>query len=437
MMLRMSVIEGVQAAQARLDAAVALGAVVCRDDQAALAQAAALDAEVPRRQLAGLAITIKDWIDVAGLACEGEALERTGRMPERDATAVARLRAAGAIVIAKTQPGAEHPIHGRCHHPLDAERTPGGSSSGEAALIGAGASLVGLGSDSGGSIRLPAAWCGVFGFKPSFGLVPNTGHFPRVGGRHDGRTVIGPLAASAADLLTIMSVICGPDGVDPDCVPVPLRAPSSVDPRGLRVAVVEEAAWAPAGSTRAAVQAAVSHLADLGCVIVDEPLPAHLDEALDITLRYWGRSALSGAAADRPGGRAGSRARPLGSTSAAAGGGPTSPRCIDRWRVTTTCSRCPGASPAGRPSAFLPGPTPPPSCRWQCRWLHPAGTTTSCSQLRRGSGLGRSRRRPTPADAACRRGYGSSSFIAPANESTSTKKNAAIAASASSGPRNR
>jgi len=299
MMLRMSVIEGVQAAQARLDAAVALGAVVCRDDQAALAQAAALDAEVPRRQLAGLAITIKDWIDVAGLACEGEALERTGRMPERDATAVARLRAAGAIVIAKTQPGAEHPIHGRCHHPLDAERTPGGSSSGEAALIGAGASLVGLGSDSGGSIRLPAAWCGVFGFKPSFGLVPNTGHFPRVGGRHDGRTVIGPLAASAADLLTIMSVICGPDGVDPDCVPVPLRAPSSVDPRGLRVAVVEEAAWAPAGSTRAAVQAAVSHLADLGCVIVDEPLPAHLDEALDITLRYWGRSALSGAAADR------------------------------------------------------------------------------------------------------------------------------------------
>lgn len=98
MMLRMSVIEGVQAAQARLDAAVALGAVVCRDDQAALAQAAALDAEVPRRQLAGLAITIKDWIDVAGLACEGEALERTGRMPERDATAVARLRAAVASV---------------------------------------------------------------------------------------------------------------------------------------------------------------------------------------------------------------------------------------------------------------------------------------------------------------------------------------------------
>ena len=114
----------------------------------------------------------------------------------------ARSRA-GAIVIAKSQPGADHPIHGRCRHPIDLDRTPGASSSGEAALIGAGASNLRLGSDSGGSIRLPSAWCGVVGLKPSFEVVPNTGHYPRV----DGRTVIGPMARRVADVAAVLAVI--------------------------------------------------------------------------------------------------------------------------------------------------------------------------------------------------------------------------------------
>jgi len=293
------VTEVVRDALARLDAVSALGATLWRDDDASMAAAASLDAEGSRRPWAGAVVTVKDWIDVAGLPCEGASGKRTGRVPERDATAVARLRAAGAIVVAKTQPGSDHPVHGRCHHPLDADRTPGGSSSGEAALIGAGASVLGLGSDSGGSIRLPAAWCGVTGLKPSFGLVPCTGHFPRVAGRHDGRTVIGPMAARVADLASVLSVIAGPDGVDPDCAPVPTGDPASVRAHGLRIGVVDEASWRPARSTHDALGRAAAILAGLGAVIVDEPLPALLDESFDITQRYWQRSVLSGAEVDR------------------------------------------------------------------------------------------------------------------------------------------
>jgi amidase len=292
--------EGVRAALDRLDQAADLGAVVDRDDDAARAQAATLDQEQHRTAWTGRTITVKDWLDVAGLVCEGENAERTGRRPERDATVVARLRSAGAIVVAKTQPGADHPLHGRCAHPIDPDRSPGGSSSGEAALIAAGASTLGLGSDSGGSIRLPAAWCGVFGFKPSLGLVPNTGHFPRVAGRHDGRTVIGPLARTAADLAATLEVIAGPDGVDPDCIPMVLGDPGTVALAGLRVAVLDPGdGWRPAPSTTDAVGRAVDVLEELGAVVVDEPPPVDLDESLDITERYWQRRLLTGADADQ------------------------------------------------------------------------------------------------------------------------------------------
>jgi amidase len=283
----------VVAALERLDAAAHLGAVVARDDAAALRSADALDAASGDvAPWAGRTITVKDWIDVAGMPCEGESPSRTGRIPSRDASAVARLRAAGAIVIAKTQPGAIHPLHGACLNPHDPRRTPGGSSSGEAALIGRGASGVGLGSDSGGSIRLPAAWCGVVGIKPSFGLVPTTGHFPRVGERSDGRTVIGPLASTVADAAAALRIVAGPDGFDAGCVPVPLGDERTVRLAGLRVAIVTgDGAWAPSPPIRATVDRAVGHLCAAGAIVVDDALPSHLDESLDITMRYWRRAA--------------------------------------------------------------------------------------------------------------------------------------------------
>ena len=202
--------------------------------------------------------------------------------------------------MAKTLAGPCHPLFGCCCHPDDPARSPGGSSSGEAALLGAGASVLGLGSDSGGSVRLPAAWCGVVGLKPSFGLVPDTGHFPRVGPHADGRTVIGPLARWVVDVAAALPILAGPDQVDWGCVPVSLGDPATVPAPGLRVAVVEdEAAWRPARSTAAAVRRALDVLLALGAVIVDEAFPARLAESLDITTRYWHRRQLTGVEADR------------------------------------------------------------------------------------------------------------------------------------------
>jgi amidase len=294
-----SAADAVRRALAGLDAVAHLGAVVARDDHAALREAARLDAR-PRppeaRALHGRPLTVKDWIDVAGLPCEGENARRSGRLPEKDATAVARLRARGAVVVAKTQPGPDHPLHGRCEHPIDPGRSPGGSSSGEAVLVAAGASTLGLGSDSGGSLRLPAAWCGAAALKPTLGQVPGTGHHPPAGGHADGRTVIGPLARDVALLAAAFEAIAGPDAEDWTCPPVRPQDPATVSPHGLRLAVVRgEGPWSPRATTQDAVEDAVRALAVRGVVVVEGALPPHLEESLDLTLRYWARERSTGA----------------------------------------------------------------------------------------------------------------------------------------------
>jgi amidase len=128
---------------------------------------------------------------------------------------------------------------------------------------------------------LPAAWCGVAGLKPTFGRVPLTGHFPRCGALEDGRTVIGPLARTVADLAAVLPIIAGPDGLDAGVAPVPLSAPGDV--AGLRVQI--------AGDGGAAVDALVA----AGAGVLDEPLPDVREEALELTRRYWRRAELTGA----------------------------------------------------------------------------------------------------------------------------------------------
>ena len=199
------------------------------------------------------------------------------------------VRAAGAVVIAITTALADSPAHGRTVNPRDPTRAPGGSSSGAAAVVAAGASPLALGSDSGGSIRLPAAWCGVCGLKPSFGRVPLTGHFPRLGSLSDARTVIGPLAGSVGDLALVLRLIAGPDGLDGGTLPVPLEDLATVDVSRLRIGTMH-------GGDADEVQTSLAALRAVGATVVDEPIPDVRDEALEITRRYWTRARRDGRA---------------------------------------------------------------------------------------------------------------------------------------------
>lgn len=268
------------------------------DDDRALADAAAVDAggdAIPPGPLRGLPITVKDWIDVEGFPCAGGSPHHDDRRPGEDATVVARLRAAGAVVCAKTSPwNSVTPTETTVRHPLDPDRWPGGSSSGDAIVTAAGAVPLGVGSDSGGSVRLPAAWCGVFGLKPSTGLLPGTGHFPRVGAWSDGRTTIGFLSPDLDLVDAALRATAGPDGLDAGAPPVTLseRRESLA---GLRVALLP---GDPAFPTTSAVTGTVAESFDrivaAGATPVEWSWP-WLADSLSITARYWGRTLLTGA----------------------------------------------------------------------------------------------------------------------------------------------
>lgn len=290
-----SAVDAIEAAIERLAALHERTNCVAAWNERARQTAADLDAASERGPLHGMPFTVKDWIDVAGLPCTGGLRRFRDRLPEADATVVARLRAAGAVVIAKTAVQVETRIFGPVRNPHDATRSPGGSSSGEAAAVGGGAVPFGLGSDSGGSIRVPSAWCGATGLKPSAGLVPLTGHFPAVFDRADGRTVIGPIAGSVRDLERVLAVIAGPDGRDPGCAPFAAPEPVARLRVGWNAGGGE---WMPSPAVRAAVEQACATLVADGAEVVGE-VAQHFDDALDITRRYWHRRELSGAEADQ------------------------------------------------------------------------------------------------------------------------------------------
>ena len=125
-------------------------------------------------------------------------------------------------------------LYGRTNNPYDPTRTAGGSSGGEGAAVGSGGSPFGLASDIAGSIRIPALFCGVFGHKPSSGIVPNSGMWPPAGGTSGRMLAVGPLARRAVDLMPILRLIAGPDGEDPLTRPASLGDPESVSLRGCR-----------------------------------------------------------------------------------------------------------------------------------------------------------------------------------------------------------
>ena len=251
--------------------------------------------------LHGVPFTAKDVFDTAGIVTAVGLSERAAFVPEHDAVAVARLRAAGAILMAKTNcPPAggggvtDNPVYGRTNNPYDLDHTPGGSSGGEAALQAAGCSPLGLGSDAGGSIRLPAHYCGIAGLKPTTGRVPNTGAYDQPGGLSDTRTQIGPMSRFVEDLHVALAIISGPDWHDSGVVPMPLGAVDEVAINGLRVAFyVDDGVNTPTPETRETVAKTARLLASAGAA-VEQALPPDLDEVLPITQGYWRLGRMSG-----------------------------------------------------------------------------------------------------------------------------------------------
>src|SRR5437660_1400620 len=194
--------------------------------------------------LHGVPVTIKDCFATEGIVTTVGTTGLRSFVPDADDVTVARLRQAGAVVVGKTNCPellmgleSDNLVYGRTVNPYDVGRTCGGSSGGEAAIVAAGASPLGLGSDSGGSLRVPAHFCGVATLKPTHGRVPITSAvFPSTGPFSRLRA-IGTLAPTVADLGLALAVLAGPDGRDPWAAPVALRDPEDVDVSGLRVAV--------------------------------------------------------------------------------------------------------------------------------------------------------------------------------------------------------
>ena len=290
----------------RLDGVSHLNAVVSSDADAAMTQAADADAQRASGAagtLLGLPVTVKDSLEVEGLPSLCGSLARVGHVVQQDATVVRRLREAGAIVVAKTNVPeytwsyeTDNVVSGRTLHPLDPARTPGGSSGGEAALLGADASIVGIGTDGGGSIRLPSHYCGIVGLRPSAGLVPETGCWPstRDTGMID-MSAIGPMVRYVEDAELLLPIVAGPDGVDPFVRATALGDPGT-DVTPLRVGFyVGDGVASPDAATGEAVVAATRMLEESGC-LVEAVVPPDVSEATAI---FFGMMAADGGARAR------------------------------------------------------------------------------------------------------------------------------------------
>ena len=227
--IRAKEVSPVEVMQAHLDRIQcinpALNAIVTVND-AALDQAREAERMVMRGEplghLHGVPFSVKEVFDTDGIASTRGSLLYADRVPAADATAVQRLKAAGAIVIGKTNcpefalsPETVNDLFGRTSNPWNLDRTSGGSSGGEAAAVSAGLSPLGIGTDLGGSNRLPSHYCNVVGFKPTHGLIPLTGSWPEIMSR---RMHVGPIARSVRDIALSLTVLSGPDSRDPHAI---------------------------------------------------------------------------------------------------------------------------------------------------------------------------------------------------------------------------
>jgi len=236
-----------------------LNAIVTLDEGGARKRATEADGALARGELwgplHGVPVTIKDVFETNGMRTTSSFKPLSRYMPKIDATVVARVRSAGAILLGKTNMPelamdfqSNSPIFGPARNPWDPKRTPGGSTGGGGAAVAAGLSPLEIGSDLGGSIRIPSHFCGLFGCKPTEHLVPSTGHIPEVPGqirtvRHMG--VFGPIARSVEDLDLALRLIAGPDSQDWDVPPVDLSEAAVPSFQELRIAWTDDFGGVP------------------------------------------------------------------------------------------------------------------------------------------------------------------------------------------------
>ena len=257
---------GKTTALAECDAAIArievgdgtINAVPVRDFDRARASARALDEQGPDdRPFFGVPMTVKESFDVAGLPTHWGFPEHADHMPATDAVMIRRLKAAGAVILGKTNTPqnlddiqSNNPVHGRTRNPHDSDRVSGGSSGGSAAALAAGFVPLEIGSDIGGSIRVPASFCGVWGLKTSYGALDYFGHNrPRTENVNVALSVVGPLARDADDLHAALDVLSD----------LPLPRPAPREAHEWRVLVLPAHPLAP---TEAAVSGAVAKVGD-------------------------------------------------------------------------------------------------------------------------------------------------------------------------------
>jgi amidase len=255
-----------------------LNAVVTVDAEGARKAALAADSVSARGAtlgpLHGLPMTVKDAFEVAGMRTTAGATVWRDHISQTDAVAIARMKGAGAIILGKTNTPAfcsdvqsYNPIFGTTNNPWDVTRTPGGSSGGSAAALAAGMTPLELGSDIAGSIRTPASFCGLFGHKPSFDLVPARGHMPGPPGvlSVPDLGVMGPLARSVDDLTLLLDVIAGPMPDRAKAYSLQLPAARSTSLRGYRVAAwIEDERCELDSAVLASLQAAIASLEQAG-----------------------------------------------------------------------------------------------------------------------------------------------------------------------------
>jgi amidase len=381
-----------------------INAVVVRDFDRAREAAKAADAALARgerRPLIGVPLTIKESFNVGGLPTTWGLVAAKGFVPQEDALAVARLKAAGGVVLGKTNVPlmladwqSYNDIYGTTNNPWDLSRTPGGSSGGSAAALAAGFGPLSLGSDIGGSLRVPANFCGVYGHKPTHGIIPRRGHAPpgaKAIPRDIDLAVVGPMARSASDLALELDILAGPDELrDAVGYRLALPPPRHGALKDFRVLVIDTHPLLPtSASVRAALEKLSERLGKAGVTIASEsPLVPDFASARSVCAARCSAIAI-GWRPTAPGpdcASAGASCLPNGTSSSAR-------RC--RRRPIRTTTRCP-TTRAGSTSTAR-------NIRIRTSWSGPASP--------RPRGCQRRRRRSTAPTPACRSGCRSSAPI--------------------------